>query len=157
MQGQVFVFLIAGYDTTATTLACASYYLALHPEIQEKLWQEIDEAFPDLGVSTAGVRVSQGSERVRVRAGQGGSVSARGQGGSGMVCAVEVSGGCGTTQDWAESGQVRSDLLGLVVVELPRERQPKSQEPIRAEVTQASRGTASSSRTTFVVPRALTS
>ena len=48
MQGQIFVFLAAGYETTATTLAYMSYYLALYPDIQSKLQDEIDEYFPDL-------------------------------------------------------------------------------------------------------------
>ena len=50
MQAQVFVFLAAGYETTATTLAYLCYYLALYPKIQKKLQDEIDEYFPDLEV-----------------------------------------------------------------------------------------------------------
>ena len=46
MQGQIVVFLAAGYETTATTLAFTAYYLALNPNVQEKLQQEIDEHFP---------------------------------------------------------------------------------------------------------------
>ena len=48
MQGQIFVFLAAGYETTATTLAYMSYYLTLHPDVQSKLQDKIDEFFPDL-------------------------------------------------------------------------------------------------------------
>ena len=48
MQGQIFVFLAAGYETTATTLGFMSYYLALYPDVQRKLQDEIDEYFPDL-------------------------------------------------------------------------------------------------------------
>jgi cytochrome P450 len=40
---QGLIFLIAGFDTTATTLTVLSYQLAEHPEIQTKLLQEIDE------------------------------------------------------------------------------------------------------------------
>ena len=47
MQGQIFVFLAAGYETTATTLAYMSYYLALNPDVQSKLQNEIDEHFPN--------------------------------------------------------------------------------------------------------------
>ncbi|GFX75012.1 cytochrome P450 3A9 [Trichonephila clavipes] len=43
MVGQCVIFFIAGYDTTANTLACASYFLALNPEIQEKLFAELKE------------------------------------------------------------------------------------------------------------------
>ena len=47
MQNQTFVFLIAGYETTSTTLAYMSYYLALYPDLQRKLQDEIDEYFPN--------------------------------------------------------------------------------------------------------------
>ena len=39
--GQALFFLIAGYETSATTLSCALYELALHPEIQHRLRAEI--------------------------------------------------------------------------------------------------------------------
>ena len=45
------VFLIAGNETTANTLAFTSYLLALHPEIQEKLQAKIDEYFESKPVS----------------------------------------------------------------------------------------------------------
>lgn len=44
-------FLTAGNETTATTLAFASYALALHPDIQEKLQSEIDVYFDEKPVS----------------------------------------------------------------------------------------------------------
>jgi cytochrome P450 len=37
------IILIAGYDTTGTTLAFAAYQLAKHPEIQERLREEVEE------------------------------------------------------------------------------------------------------------------
>jgi len=39
--GQAFLFLTAGYETSATTLSYALYELALHPEIQNRLRAEI--------------------------------------------------------------------------------------------------------------------
>ncbi|RDD42460.1 Cytochrome P450 3A24 [Trichoplax sp. H2] len=44
---QAFVFLIAGYETTANTIAFASYLIATNPEIQRKLHDEIDSNCPD--------------------------------------------------------------------------------------------------------------
>ena len=46
MQGAIAVFLAAGYETTATTLSYVSYYLALNPDIQNRLREEIEEYFP---------------------------------------------------------------------------------------------------------------
>uniref|UniRef100_A0A914WYQ7 Uncharacterized protein n=1 Tax=Plectus sambesii TaxID=2011161 RepID=A0A914WYQ7_9BILA len=42
MMSQSFLFLIAGYETTATTLHFALYLLALHPEIQDRVVDEIN-------------------------------------------------------------------------------------------------------------------
>ena len=44
---QSFVFLAAGYETTSTTLSFMSHHLAVDPEIQEKVQQEIDSVWPD--------------------------------------------------------------------------------------------------------------
>ena len=41
------VLLVAGYDTTGTTLAFACYYLAKNPEVQEKLREEVDDIVGD--------------------------------------------------------------------------------------------------------------
>ena len=38
------IMLVAGYDTTATLLTYATYCLALHPKVQQKLRSEIEEA-----------------------------------------------------------------------------------------------------------------
>ncbi len=48
MQAQIFAFLVAGYDTTATIINMMCYYLALHSSIQANLQREIDQHFPDL-------------------------------------------------------------------------------------------------------------
>ena len=45
-------FLLAGYETTANTLAYTAYLLALNPHIQERLQQEIDSYFENNTVST---------------------------------------------------------------------------------------------------------
>ena len=44
---QSMVFLFAGHETTSTVLSFACYHLAVSPEIQEKLQQEIDSAWSD--------------------------------------------------------------------------------------------------------------
>ena len=41
---QGMLFLPTGYDTTAATITFILYNLALHPEIQEKLHEEIINA-----------------------------------------------------------------------------------------------------------------
>lgn len=35
--------MVAGYETTSTALACATYELARHPDVLEKLQAEIDQ------------------------------------------------------------------------------------------------------------------
>ncbi|XP_050925216.1 thromboxane-A synthase [Lates calcarifer] len=43
--GQAFVFLLAGYETSSNTLAFTCYLLAIHPECQCKVQEEVDEFF----------------------------------------------------------------------------------------------------------------
>ena len=43
----LFLFLLAGYDTTSGTLSFLLYNLAVHPDIQEKLAQEIEDVVGD--------------------------------------------------------------------------------------------------------------
>ncbi|CAF3979492.1 unnamed protein product [Adineta steineri] len=43
--GNTLMFMIAGYETTSTALAYATYVLAKHPDILKKLQNEIDEFF----------------------------------------------------------------------------------------------------------------
>ena len=38
-------FMVAGYETTSSSLSYTSYLLALNPTIQERLQQEIDDYF----------------------------------------------------------------------------------------------------------------
>ena len=37
------IMLMAGYETTATTMSILAYCIAMEPEVQEKLYQEIVE------------------------------------------------------------------------------------------------------------------
>ena len=41
------VFLLAGYETSATTLGMVCYHLATNPDMQDKLQEEIDSAWSD--------------------------------------------------------------------------------------------------------------
>lgn len=43
----VFLFMLAGFETTSTFLAYATYVLAKHPDVQEKLQDEIDSLLTD--------------------------------------------------------------------------------------------------------------
>ncbi|XP_077880873.1 cytochrome P450 3A9-like isoform X2 [Ictidomys tridecemlineatus] len=47
IAAQSIVFILAGYETTSTTLSFIMYLLATHPDVQKKLQQEIDETFPN--------------------------------------------------------------------------------------------------------------
>ncbi len=47
---QCIVYLIAGYETTSTTLILAIYQLAMYPEKQEKLRNEINEIWKEADV-----------------------------------------------------------------------------------------------------------
>ena len=53
LLAQGFLFFLAGYDTTANTLSLFGYNMAIYPEIQERLYEEIieklgDEVYNDL-------------------------------------------------------------------------------------------------------------
>lgn len=43
IKGNIFIFNVAGHDTTANTLAYAFALLAIHPEVQRWVGEEIDE------------------------------------------------------------------------------------------------------------------
>ena len=51
LQGQALIFLLAGFDTTATALSFTLFFLAMNPEslkkVQEELDQELEGKFPD--------------------------------------------------------------------------------------------------------------
>ena len=45
ITAQSIVFMLAGHETTSNTICFSAYYLALNPDLQEKLRMEIDAAF----------------------------------------------------------------------------------------------------------------
>ncbi|KAJ8728417.1 hypothetical protein PYW08_016802 [Mythimna loreyi] len=51
LTGQVFNFFIAGLDSTSSAIVMAIHELALHPEIQEKLYQECRHLEEDKGLT----------------------------------------------------------------------------------------------------------
>lgn len=46
-------FILAGYETTANTLSFSIYNIALHPEVQQRLLQEVDSFGRDKRVTYA--------------------------------------------------------------------------------------------------------
>ncbi|XP_054166760.1 cytochrome P450 3A14-like [Oppia nitens] len=44
IMAQGWIFFVAGYETTATTLTFCSYELALNPKVQDRLYEEIETA-----------------------------------------------------------------------------------------------------------------
>ncbi|CAG2058749.1 unnamed protein product, partial [Timema podura] len=42
-QSQCFVFFLAGFETSSTTISCCLYELAVNPDIQERLRKELDK------------------------------------------------------------------------------------------------------------------
>ncbi|XP_054157513.1 cytochrome P450 3A4-like [Oppia nitens] len=51
MTAQCILFFVAGFDTTGSTLSHCLYYLAKYPDIQQKLYEEID-SIDDYGVDS---------------------------------------------------------------------------------------------------------
>ncbi|TFY55986.1 hypothetical protein EVG20_g9110 [Dentipellis fragilis] len=47
LVGNIFIFLVAGHETTAHTLCFTFALLALHPEQQERLYEDIKRQMPD--------------------------------------------------------------------------------------------------------------
>jgi len=46
---QAMLFLVAGFETTAATLTMLSHLLSLHPEVQDRLIEEVDEFYAKHG------------------------------------------------------------------------------------------------------------
>ncbi|XP_072144479.1 cytochrome P450 3A19-like [Dermacentor andersoni] len=44
-MAQCVLFFLAGHDTTSTVISFTLYLLAIHPDAQEKLREEVDECF----------------------------------------------------------------------------------------------------------------
>ncbi|XP_054699245.1 cytochrome P450 3A9-like [Grus americana] len=44
---QAFIFIFAGYEPTSSTLCYLAYELAMHPDVQQKLLEEIDTVLPN--------------------------------------------------------------------------------------------------------------
>ncbi|XP_019490048.1 PREDICTED: cytochrome P450 3A12-like [Hipposideros armiger] len=47
LVAQSIIFIFAGYETTSTSLSFLMYMLATHPDVQQKLQEEIDTTFPN--------------------------------------------------------------------------------------------------------------
>ncbi|KAM8953030.1 cytochrome P450 3A9-like [Pelodytes ibericus] len=52
IMAQSIIFLFAGYETTSLSLSYLFYNLAVHPDVQNKLQQEIDSFLPDKATPT---------------------------------------------------------------------------------------------------------
>ncbi|XP_060140803.1 cytochrome P450 3A28-like isoform X1 [Globicephala melas] len=47
LMAQSIIFIFAGYETTSSCLSFVIYELATHPDVQQKLQEEVDATFPD--------------------------------------------------------------------------------------------------------------
>lgn len=47
LVAQSIIFIFAGYETTSSSLSFLAYILATHPDVQQKLQEEIDATFPN--------------------------------------------------------------------------------------------------------------
>lgn len=47
LVAQSIIFIFAGYESTSSVLSFLMYLLATHPDVQQKLQEEIDATFPN--------------------------------------------------------------------------------------------------------------
>ncbi|XP_048224124.1 cytochrome P450 3A9-like [Perognathus longimembris pacificus] len=52
IAAQSIIFIFAGYETTSITLSFIMYLLALHPDVQKKLQEEVDRTLPNKAPAT---------------------------------------------------------------------------------------------------------
>ena len=52
LVAQSVLFIIAGYETTASTLACASYLVAKHKDQQQRIREEVQQTVREYGELT---------------------------------------------------------------------------------------------------------
>ncbi len=53
IYAQVVTFLVAGHETNGRALSYTTYLLALHPDVQQRLYEEIVEKFDKNPVSSS--------------------------------------------------------------------------------------------------------
>lgn len=47
LVAQAIIFIHGGFETTSSTLSFIMYFLATHPDVQQKLQQEVDAVLPN--------------------------------------------------------------------------------------------------------------
>ncbi|XP_054570889.1 cytochrome P450 3A12 isoform X1 [Eptesicus fuscus] len=52
LVAQSIIFIFAGYETTSTSLSFFMYLMAIHPDVQQKLQEEIEVTFPNKATPT---------------------------------------------------------------------------------------------------------